>query len=124
WRWSPPRLVRTGSTRIAWIGRTSESPLRLGIRRARGVRGGDPRLIHRLPRPDGRRWPALRQPGRVHPRGPREGLRVDMLPDLRHLAISNGDVEDPIVLERLIRGFDFSRRDADDQNPVSLRHEF
>src|SRR5882762_1425638 len=28
-----------------------------------GVRGGDPRLIHRLPRPDGRRWPALRQPG-------------------------------------------------------------
>jgi hypothetical protein len=51
-------------------------------------------------------------------------LRVDILPDLRHLAISNGDVEDPIVLERLIRGFDFSRRDADDQNPVSLRREF
>src|SRR5277367_4185154 len=54
---------------------------------------------------------------------PRQGLRVDILPDRRHLAISNGDVEDPIVLERLIRGFDFSRRDADDQNPVSLRHE-
>ena len=27
-------------------------------------------------------------------------------------------------LERLIRGFDFPRSDADDQNPVSLRHEF
>src|ERR1700719_5079135 len=96
----------------------------LGIRRARGLRGGDPRLIHRLPRPDGRRWPALRQPGRVHLRGPREGLRVDILPDLRQLAISNGNVEDPIVLEQLIRGFDFPRSDADDQNPVSLRHEF
>ena len=39
-------------------------------------------------------------------------------------AVSNGDGEDPIVLERLIRGFDFPRREADDQNPVSLRHEF
>ena len=88
------------------------------------MRGGDPRLIRRLPRPDGRRWPALRAPGRVHLRSPRQGLRVDILPDLRHLAISNGNVEDPIVLERLIRGFDFPRSDADDQNPVSLRHEF
>src|SRR6185437_5431101 len=32
--------------------------------------------------------------------------------------------EDPIVLERFIRGFDFPRSDADDQNPVCLRHEF
>ncbi len=48
------------STRIAWIGRTSGSPLRLGIRRARGVRGDDTRLIHHLP-PDGRRWSALRR---------------------------------------------------------------
>src|ERR1700722_16110171 len=71
-----------------------------------GVRGGNPRLIHRLPRPDGRRWPALRQPGRVNLRGARRGLRVDILPDLHHLAISNGNVEDPVVLERLIRGFD------------------
>src|ERR1700730_12636011 len=54
----------------------------------------------------------------------RQCLRVDILPDLRHLAISNGDGEDPVVLKRPIRGFDFSRRDADDQNPVSLRHEF
>src|ERR1700693_3365868 len=76
--------------------------------RARRARG-DPRLIHRLPRPDGRRWPALRQPGRVPLRGPREGLRVDILPDLRQLAMSNGNIEDPIVLERLIRGFDFPR---------------
>jgi hypothetical protein len=29
-----------------------------------------------------RRWPALRQPGRVPLRGPRERLRVDILPDL------------------------------------------
>ena len=87
------------------------------------MRAGDSRVIDRLLRPDGRRWPALRKPGRVHLRGPREGLRVDILPDLRQLAISNGDVEDPIVLERLIRGFDFPRSDADDQNPVSLRHE-
>src|SRR6202140_164311 len=51
------------------------------------------------------RWPALRQPGRVPLRGPREGLRVDILPDLRQLAISNGKVADPIVFARLIRGF-------------------
>src|ERR1700733_12724622 len=74
-------------------------------------------------RPHGRSCPALRQPGRVPLRGPRESLRVNVLPDLRHFAISNGNVEDPIVLERLIRGFDFARSDADDQNPVSLRHE-
>src|SRR5580692_9929475 len=80
--------------------------------------------IRRLPRPDRRRWPALRQPGRVHLRGPREGLRVDIFPDLRQLAISNGNVEDPIVSERLIRGLDFPRSDADSEHPVSLRHEF
>src|ERR1035441_2140932 len=75
-------------------------------------------------RTDGRRWPALRQPGRVDLRGPRQCLRVDILPDVRHFAISNGYGEDPIVLERLVRGFDFPRSDADDQNPVPLRHEF
>src|ERR1700735_3344314 len=105
------------------MGRTSGSPLWLGIRRARGVRGGDPRLIHRLPRPDGRRWPALRQPGRVHLGGPRQCLRVDILPDVRQFAISNGNGENPIVLERPIRGFDSPRSEADDQNPVSLRYE-
>jgi hypothetical protein len=56
--------------------------------------------------------------------GPRECLRVNIFPDVRHFAISNGNVEHPIVLERLIRGFDFPRSDADDQNPVSLHHEF
>ena len=40
------------------------------------------------------------------------------------LPISNSNVEDPVVLERLIRGFDCPRSDADDQNPVSLRDEF
>src|SRR6202011_2004779 len=100
------RLVRTGSTRIAWIARTLGSPLRLGIRQ------------------DGRRWPALRQPGRVHLRGPRQCLRVDILPDVRQFSISNGNGEDPIVLERLIRGFDFPLSEADDQNPVSLRYVF
>ena len=41
--------------------------------------------------------------------GPRQCLRVDILPDVRQFAISNGNVEDPMVLERLIRGFDFPR---------------
>src|SRR6202790_5205726 len=90
---------------------------------ARRARGRST-VIYRLPRPDGRRWPALRQPGRVPLRGPRQCLRVDILPDVRQFAISHGNVEYPIVLERLIRGFDFPRRDADNQNPVSLRHEF
>jgi len=48
----------------------------LGIRRERGVRGGDPRLVHRRPRTDHRRRPALRRPGRVHLRGPRQCLCV------------------------------------------------
>src|SRR5271169_5106542 len=113
------RANRINSDSLDWsyIGISVTVGHSMSARRARGV-------IHRLPRPDGRKWPALRPLGRAHLRGPRQGLRVDILPDLRHLAISNGDVEDPIVLERLIRGFDFPRSDADDQNPVSLRHEF
>jgi hypothetical protein len=39
-------------------------------------------------------------------------------------AISKRDVEDPVVFKRLIRGFEFSRSDADDKDPVSLRYEF
>src|SRR6202040_1803175 len=35
----------------------------------------------------------------------------------------DGNGEGPIVLERLIRGFDSPRSEADDQNPVSLRYE-
>ena len=31
--------------------------------------------------------------------------------------------KDPMVLKRLIRGFDSPRSEADDQNPVSLRYE-
>jgi hypothetical protein len=57
-------------------------------------------------------------------RGPRQCLGVDVLPDLGHLAVLNGDGEDPVVPERPICGFDFPRSDADDQNPVSLRDEF
>src|SRR6202795_3059811 len=93
----------------------------ISVRRARGRSTAD---TPSAPTPDGRRSPALRQPGRVPLRGPREGLRVNVLPDLRQLAISNGNVEDPIVFERLIRGFDFPRSDADDHNPVSLHYEF
>ena len=55
--------------------------------------------------------------------GPRQCLRVDILPDVRQFAISNGNGEDPMVLERPIRGFDSPRSEADDQNPVSLRYE-
>jgi hypothetical protein len=60
---------------------------------------------------------------RVHLGGPRQCLRVDILPDVRQFAISNGNGEDPMVLKRLIRGFDSPRSEADDQNPVSLRYE-
>jgi hypothetical protein len=58
-----------------------------------------------------------------HLGGPRQRLRVDILPDVRHFAILNGNGEDPVVVERPIRGFDSSRSEADDQNPVSLRYE-
>src|ERR1700730_8394995 len=54
---------------------------------------------------------------RGHLGGPRQCLRIDVLLDVRHFAISNGNVEDPLVLVRLIRSIDFSRSDADDQNP-------
>jgi hypothetical protein len=60
---------------------------------------------------------------RGHLGGPRQCLRVDILPDVRQFAISNGNGEDPMVLERPIRGFDSPRSEADDQNPVSLRYE-
>ena len=39
-------------------------------------------------------------------------LGVDVLPDLRHLAVLNGDGEDPVIVERPIRGFNFPRSDA------------
>src|SRR5512132_2401850 len=61
---------------------------------------------------------------RVHLGGPRQCLRVDILPDVRQFAISNGNGEDPMVLKRLIRGFDSPLGEADDQNPVSLCYEF
>ena len=47
-------------------------------------------------------------------------LRVAILPDLRQFAISNGYGEDPVVLERLIRGYDSPLSEADDQNPVAF----
>ena len=55
--------------------------------------------------------------------GPRQCLRVDILPDLRQFAISNGNGEDPTVFERPIRGFDFPPRETDNHNPVSLCYE-
>jgi hypothetical protein len=61
---------------------------------------------------------------RVHLGGPRQCLRVDILPDVCQFAISNGNGEDPMVLERPIRGVDSPRSEADDQNPVALRYEF
>jgi hypothetical protein len=39
-------------------------------------------------------------------------LRVDILPNVGHFSVSNGHGEDPIVLERLVRGFDSSRDDG------------
>src|SRR6202020_1782449 len=61
---------------------------------------------------------------RIHLGGPRQCLRVDIFPDIRHFATSNGNGENPIVLERLICGFNCPLSDADDQNPVSLRYVF
>src|ERR1700678_3613529 len=115
------RANRINSDSLDWsyIGISVTVGHSTSARRARGRSTADPPFT-----PDGRRRPALRQPGRVHLRGPRQCLRVDILPDVLHFAVSNGNVEDPIVLERLIRGLDFPRSDADDQNPVSLRHEF
>jgi hypothetical protein len=66
---------------------------------------------------------ALEPGARGHLGGPRQCLRVDILPDVRQFAISNGNGEDPMVLERPIGGFDSSSSEADDQNPVSLRYE-
>ena len=60
---------------------------------------------------------------RIHLGGPRQCLRVDILPDMPQFAISNGNVEDPVVLKPPIRCFDSASSEADDQNPVSLRYE-
>ena len=65
----------------------------------------------------------LKPGARGHFGSPRQCLRVDILPDVCQFAISNGNGEDPMVLERPIRGFDSPRSEADDQNPVSLRDE-
>jgi hypothetical protein len=70
------------------------------------------------------RFRCARAWARVHLGGPRQCLRVDVFPDARHSATSNGDGENPIVFERLVRGFDFPLSDTDDQNPVSLRDVF
>jgi len=55
--------------------------------------------------------------------GPRHCLRVDILLDVRYFAVSNGNGEDPMILERFIRGFDSPFSEADDQNPVALSYE-
>src|SRR5689334_9556274 len=60
---------------------------------------GDLRLIQRLSRIDGRRSPPLRRPGRVHLRGPRQCLRIDVFPDVGQSAVPDRDGEDPVVLE-------------------------
>ena len=67
--------------------------------------------------------PALEPGARGRLGCPRQCLRVDILPDVRQFAISNGNGEDPMVLKRLIRGFDSPRSEADDHNPVFLRYE-
>src|SRR5580692_7761617 len=89
-------------------------------RRARG----NPQLIHRLPQADGCKGPALRRSGRVHLRGPGQCLGVDVFPDVGQSAIPDRDGEDPVVHKRLVRGFDLSLCEADDEDAVSLRHEF
>ena len=50
-------------------------------------------------------------------------LRVDIFPDTGQLAVANRDGEDPVVDERLVRGFDFPSGYADDQHSVPLGDE-
>ena len=69
------------------------------------------------------RCPALEPRARGSLGGPRQCLRVDILPDVRQFAISKGNGEDPMVLPGPIRGFDSARSEADNQNSVSLRYE-
>jgi IS5 family transposase len=61
---------------------------------------------------------------RVRFGGARQRLRVDIFPDVRQLAVPNGDGEHPVVHPRLIRGFDLPFGEADDQNPVTLHYVF
>jgi hypothetical protein len=42
---------------------------------------------------------------------------------IRQLAVTDRDGEDPVVLERLGRGFGSPRSETDDQNPVAPRYE-
>src|SRR6202140_48402 len=48
------------------------------------------------------RW--ARAWARVHLGGPRQCLRVDILPDVSQFAVSNGNGKNPMVFPRLIRG--------------------
>ncbi len=48
----------------------------------------------------------------------RQCLRVDVFSDGSQFAISNGNVENPMVLERLIRGFDSPSSETDHHNSV------
>ena len=48
----------------------------------------------------------------------------NILPDVRQLAVPNGDREDEMVLERPTGGFDFPPSETNDQNPGALRYEW
>jgi hypothetical protein len=50
-------------------------------------------------------------------------LRIDILTDLLHFAVSNRNGEDPMILKRPVRGFDLPRSKSDDENPIPLRYE-
>src|SRR5581483_7906312 len=52
--------------------------------------------------------------------GPRQGLGVDILADAGQLAVSNRDGEDPVIVERLVRGLDLPPGEAGHQHPVAL----
>src|SRR5580765_4696249 len=95
------RANRINSDSLDWsyIGISFTVGHSTSARRARG----DPRLIQLRHRTDGRSRPALRRPGCVHLRGPGQGLRVDIFPDVGQSAVPDRDGEDPVVLERLVR---------------------
>ncbi|WP_408904665.1 PepSY-associated TM helix domain-containing protein [Nguyenibacter sp. L1] len=61
---------------------------------------------------------------RIRLGGPRQRLCVDILTNVRQLAVSNGDGEDPVILPGFSGCFYCPRRGAGDHNPVALRHVF
>ncbi|NKB78331.1 hypothetical protein HED49_00475 [Ochrobactrum daejeonense] len=51
-------------------------------------------------------------------------MGIDILPDVRQLAVLDGNGEDEMVLERPVRSLDLAPCETEDQDPISLRYVF